>query len=140
ELRRQGFVHFRPRVYLGDEWFCPGGAAAIAVPFYLAHPRLTRLEKRYGKRVEGDNPRWFQQLLRHEAGHAFDHAYGISDRADWRAVFGDKNLPYNTERYRFDPLSRDFVVHLDEHYAQAHPEEDFAETFAVLITPGSDWR
>lgn len=140
ELRRKGFVHFKPRVYLGDEWFCPGGAIAIAVPFYLAHPRLTRLEKRYKRRVEGDTPDSFMQLMRHEAGHAFDHAFGISDTACWRKIFGDKNLPYRTERYPFDPHSRDFVTHLADHYAQAHPEEDFAETFAVYMTPGLSWR
>jgi hypothetical protein len=31
-------------------------------------------------------------------------------------------------------------VHLDDWYAQAHPDEDFAETFAVWLTPDLDWR
>ena len=32
------------------------------------------------------------------------------------------------------------MIHLDGNYAQAHPDEDFAETFAVWLTPGMDWR
>ena len=31
-------------------------------------------------------------------------------------------------------------MHLDDWYAQSHPDEDFAETFAVWLTPGLDWR
>ena len=41
ELRTAGFLHFDPKVYFGDEWFSPAGVPAIAVPFYLAHPRLS---------------------------------------------------------------------------------------------------
>jgi hypothetical protein len=32
------------------------------------------------------------------------------------------------------------VQHLGEWYAQAHPCEDFAETFAVWLKPNSSWR
>jgi len=42
--------------------------------------------------------------------------------------------------YRPRPYSHGFVVHLDDWYAQSHPDEDFAETFAVWLTPGLDWR
>jgi len=31
-------------------------------------------------------------------------------------------------------------VNLDDWYAQSHPDEDFAETFAVWLTPEVDWR
>jgi hypothetical protein len=32
------------------------------------------------------------------------------------------------------------VLHLDSWYAQSHPDEDFAETFAVWLTPNTDWQ
>jgi hypothetical protein len=140
ELGAAGLRRFRPEVYLGDEWFSPSGLAMIAVPFYLAHPRLAQLEKRMTGAVEGGTPATLRQLLRHEAGHAFDHAYGVSRTRAWRQVFGAKPERYNPDVYRPDPTSRDFVRHLPGGYAQAHPDEDFAETFAVVITPGSAWR
>ena len=42
--------------------------------------------------------------------------------------------------YRPNPASRNFVQHLRLWYAQSHPDEDFAETFAVWLTPRSNWR
>src|SRR5690242_16181515 len=69
ELAARG-IAFRPDVYLGDEWFSPDGAAAIAVPFYLAHPRLKTLELRRMMEVEGGTADWCMKLLRHECGHA----------------------------------------------------------------------
>jgi hypothetical protein len=140
DLARAGLVHFRPAVYLADEWFSPEGEAAIALPFYLAHPRLCALEQRFMHEVEGGTAAWCRQLLRHEAGHAFDHAFGISRRAAFRRVFGSPRRKYDPDAYRPDPESRAFVRHLPGFYAQAHPEEDFAETFAVCITPRLDWR
>lgn len=140
ELRQAGFVHFSPKVYFGDEWFSPQGVPAIALPFYLAHPRLKALEAKMMREVEGGTPRWCMQLLRHEAGHCFDHAFEIARRADFRQIFGKKRGAYVPEVYVPDAASRDFVLHLPGGYAQSHPDEDFAETFAVVVTPGSDWR
>jgi hypothetical protein len=79
------------------------------------------------------------QFLRHEAGHAFNYAYRLYDRADWRRIFGPYSRPY-TDRFRADPFSREHVRHILGWYAQKHPDEDFAETFAVWLTPGRDWR
>jgi len=79
------------------------------------------------------------RYLRHEAGHAFNYAYRLYDRPDWRKMFGPYSRPYR-ERYRADPFSHDFVRHILGWYAQKHPDEDFAETFAVWLTPGLDWR
>src|SRR5256885_16453644 len=79
------------------------------------------------------------RILRHEAGHALDNAYRLRRRKRWRAVFGPASLPYPA-RYRARPGSRRYVHHLGEWYAQAHPSEDFAETFAVWLTPKSGWR
>lgn len=140
ELEDAGLGHFRPQLYLGDEWFSPEGVPAIAVPFYLAHPRLSQLERAVMHRVEGRTRTECRRLLRHEAGHCFDHAYRVSRRKDFRAIFGSSSQPYDPDAYRPDPTSKDFVHHLPGHYAQSHPDEDFAETFAVCITPGSDWR
>jgi hypothetical protein len=140
ELAARGFEQFRPHLYLGDEWFSPEGVPAIAVPFYLAHPRLTALERSIMLDVEGDTPEWCMRLLRHEAGHCFDHAYGFSKRKKWRKIFGSPAQEYHPETYRPRPYSRSFVRNLDNWYAQAHPDEDFAETFAVWLDPARDWR
>lgn len=140
ELTAIGITHFHPFVYLGDEWFSPMGVGAISVPFFLADPRLKRLARHFFYELEGGTRSSFMRLLRHEAGHAFDHAYALSQRADWRRVFGDPEKAYRSRAFRADPTSPDFVQHLDRTYAQAHPVEDFAETFATILTPQSRWE
>jgi hypothetical protein len=132
-------IRFRPHCWLAQEWFSPDGIPGIAIPFYLAHPRLMRLERRFMREVEGGNRNWLMRILRHEAGHAIDTAYRLRRRARWRAVFGPASLPY-PDAYRPRPGSRRFVQHLGAWYAQAHPTEDFAETFAVWLKPHSSWR
>lgn len=140
ELAARG-VSLRPDCYLGDEWFSPEGVPAIAIPFYLAHPRLKTLELHQMLEVEGGTAEWCQMLLRHECGHALDHAYRFSSREDWQTVFGSPETEYTPETYRPRPYSKSFVRHLPNWYAQAHPDEDFAETFAVwLATPPDEWR
>jgi hypothetical protein len=136
ELAAKG-LQFRPPIYLSDQWGCPEGTPIIGVPFYLADPRLTKIEEEMAVEVEGE--RDVLRYLRHEAGHAFNYAYRLYDRADWRQTFGPYSRPYR-ERYRANPFSRDFVRHILGWYAQKHPDEDFAETFAVWLTPGLDWR
>ncbi len=111
----------------------------IAIPFYLAHPRLMRLEKAQMLEVEGGTPEWCMQILRHEAGHAFDNAYELRIAPPRIALFGRPSTAY-PEFYLPKPYSKSFVLHLDSWYAQSHPDEDFAETFAVWLTPDSDWR
>jgi hypothetical protein len=138
ELASRG-IRFRPHVWFAEEWFSPDGVPGFAVPFYLAHPRLTRLEKRFTHEAEGSNRNWLMRILRHEAGHALDSAYRLRRRARWRALFGPASSRYPTQ-YRARPASRRYVQHLGEWYAQAHPAEDFAETFAVWLKPHSDWR
>jgi Putative zinc-binding metallo-peptidase len=127
-------IHF----YLSDEWFTPDGVASMAVPFYLAHPRLERLEKAQMLEVEGGEQQWCMRILRHEAGHVIDNAYKLQRRRQRRAVFGPSADPY-PEFYAPKPYSKSFVLHLDPWYAQSHPVEDFAETFAVWLTPESNW-
>ncbi|MEO5762167.1 MAG: putative zinc-binding metallopeptidase, partial [Vicinamibacteria bacterium] len=132
-------LRFRPHVWLSDEWFCPDGVPGIAIPFYLAHPRLMRLERAQMLEVEGGTPEWCLQILRHEAGHAIENAYALRRRPGRVQAFGKTSEPY-PDHYTPRPYSKRFVVHLDAWYAQAHPDEDFAETFAVWIDPETPWR
>jgi len=138
ELAARG-IRFRPHAWLAEDWFSPDGVPGFAVPFYLIHPRLTRLERKMTGAVEGSNVNWQMRILRHEAGHAIDSAYRLRRRARWRALFGPASRPYAAQ-YRARPASRHHVQHLGEWYAQAHPTEDFAETFAVWLQPRSGWR
>jgi Putative zinc-binding metallo-peptidase len=138
DLERRG-LSLRPHVWLSEEWFSPDGVPGIAVPFYLAHPRLEQLERRIMGEVEGGDSRLLLRILRHEAGHALDNAYRLRRRRRWREVFGPASRPYPA-RYRARAGSRSYVHHLGEWYAQAHPTEDFAETFAVWLAPKSGWR
>jgi hypothetical protein len=138
ELAMRG-IRFRPHCWLAPEWFSPDGIPGIAIPFYLAHRRLMGIERRFMREVEGGNRNWLMRILRHEAGHAIDSAYRLRRRSHWRAVFGPASLPY-PDTYRPRPGSRRFVQHLGAWYAQAHPTEDFAETFAVWLKPRSTWR
>jgi hypothetical protein len=138
ELAARGLA-FRPHFWLSSEWFSPDNVPGIAIPFYLAHPRLMRLERAQMLEVEGGTPEWCMQILRHEAGHAIDNAYALRRRRKRVRVFGDPNQPY-PDYYLPKPYSKSFVLHLDSWYAQSHPDEDFAETFAVWLTPDSAWR
>jgi hypothetical protein len=138
ELERRG-LRFRPHCWLSEEWFSPDGIPGIAIPFYLAHPRLTALEARQMFEVEGSSSHTCLKLLRHEAGHAICTAYRLHRRNRWRRIFGDFYKPYPTH-YTPRPHSRSSVLNLDWWYAQSHPAEDFAETFAVWLRPRSQWR
>jgi len=128
-------IHF----YLSDEWFTPDDTSSMAVPFYLAHPRLERLEKAQMLEVEGGEHDWCMRILRHEAGHAIDNAYKLRLRRSRKPLFGSSSEPY-PEFYDPKPYSKTFVQHIDPWYAQSHPDEDFAETFAVWLTPDANWR
>src|SRR5687767_8549321 len=138
ELAARG-LKFPLHFYLSDEWFTPDGATAIAIPFYLAHPRLSKLEEAQMLEVEGGEHEWCMRILRHEAGHAIDNAFRLRLRRQRRQIFGLPSEPY-PEFYTPKPYSKSFVLHLDAWYAQCHPDEDFAETFAVWLTPTSEWR
>jgi hypothetical protein len=132
-------LRFPLHFYLSDEWFTPDGATAIAIPFYLAHPRLEKLEEAQMLEVEGGEYEWCMRILRHEAGHAIDNAFRLRRRRQRQHTFGSPSQPY-PEFYTPKPYSKSFVLHLDSWYAQSHPDEDFAETFAVWLTPTSEWR
>ena len=132
-------IRFRPHFWLSDDWFAPDGVPGIAIPFYLAHPRLAQLERAKMLEVEGGTPRSCLRILRHEAGHAIDNAYGLRRRRRRIELFGKSSEPY-PDHYSPRPYSKSYVIHLDSWYAQSHPDEDFAETFAVWLNPESEWR
>ena len=136
ELERKGLKRFRPVCYLTDEWGCPDGQPVIGIPFYLADPKLARLERAMN---DLEDEREIMMYLRHESGHAFNYAYRLYATPEWRRLFGPYNRRYR-EHYRPVPFSRKFVRHIAGWYAQKHPDEDFAETFAVWLTPRSGWR
>jgi putative zinc-binding metallo-peptidase len=138
ELERRA-LKIRPNFWLSDEWFTPMGLTGVAVPFYLAHPRLARLEKSQMLEVEGGTPKWALKILRHEVGHVVDNAFKLRRRRRRQQLFGKASTPY-PETYLPKPYSKSFVQHLDQWYAQSHPDEDFAETFAVWLTPSYPWR
>ena len=136
ELARKGLRHFRPACYLTDEWGCPDQEPIIGIPFYLADPKLAALERQMN---DLEDEREIMMYLRHEAGHAFNYAYELFKTDEWKQLFGPFRRPYR-EHYRPVPFSRRYVRHIAGWYAQKHPDEDFAETFAVWLTPRSGWR
>ncbi len=138
ELERRE-ITLRPHCWLSDEWFSPRNVPGIAIPFYLAHPRLIRLERSMVLEAEGSSRTECMRILRHEAGHAIQHGYRLHRRPAYQRLFGKSSTRYPTS-YRPNPASRQFVQHLRAYYAQAHPDEDFAETFAVWMQPRARWR
>jgi hypothetical protein len=138
ELDQRG-LRIRPHAWLSTEWFSPDDTPGIAIPFYLAHPRLMRLERKKFLEVEGGTVVECMRILRHEAGHVVQLAYQLQRRRRWQELFGASSTRY-PRYYRPDPASRSYVQHLRFWYAQSHPDEDFAETFAVWLAPRSNWR
>ncbi len=139
ELERVGIRRVKPVFYLSTEWGVPFDTVAIAIPFYLARPELAKLQVERTGFVEGLNAADILRYLRHEMGHVINYAYKLYERPDWTQHFGSIDADY-VEEYRPQPFSHRFVNHLPGWYAQKHPDEDWAETFAVWMTPGRDWR
>ena len=135
EIESAGLRHFRPPCYLSDEWGCPSEEPVIGIPFYLGDARVAHLEDAVN---DIENEREIMMYLRHEAGHAFNYAYELYRTEPWHELFGSFRRPYRDD-YPFVPFSRDYVRHIAGWYAQKHPDEDFAETFAVWLDPESHW-
>lgn len=139
ELERAGLRSLKPEFYLATEWGVPFPSASIAIPFYLARPVLVNLHATRTGMVDGSGRADILRYLRHEMGHVVNYAYRLYERPEWTAAFGPFDAPY-PEEYTPRPFSRAYVNHLPGWYAQKHPDEDWAETFAVWMTPGQDWR
>jgi hypothetical protein len=136
ELEQKKIIKFRPPCYLTDEWGCPSGEPTIGIPFYLARPDLAQIEREHN---DLEDSREIMKYLRHEAGHAFNYAYKLHRTPEWKQLFGPYRRPYR-DNYRPVLFSKEYVRYLPGWYAQKHPDEDFAETFAVWMTPRSNWR
>jgi hypothetical protein len=137
ELEQAG-LNFRPGNYLSDGWGCPNLVPIIGIPFFLANQKLRKIKGQLtGSEVESDAD--LMKILRHEAGHAFNYAYRIYEDPEWGRIFGKFSTPYK-ERYNAKPFDPGYVRHVAGWYVQKHPDEDFAETFAVWLAPDSDWR
>jgi len=136
ELSRLG-IKFNPKAYLTDDWGCPDGVPIIGVPFYITSSTLRDVEINKIGIIETDEE--VSQILRHEAGLAFIYAYELYKLPKWKEIFGVHEKSYSDN---FAPVvgSGKFVRYLEGWYAQKHPDEDFAETFAVLLTPGLHWK
>jgi hypothetical protein len=135
-------IKLRPNFYLGEDWGCTAGSANIEVGFYDADPILKELNRDIRGWIH--EPRVVDYLLRHETGHAFCYMHRLYKLKEFRVVFGVKGKFFDTypstDRYKPHPWSRDFVNPNRDHYAQKHPDEDFAETFCVWLEPQSKWK
>ena len=136
DLRRRGIDWF-PLVYLSTGWHCPDKIPVVGVPFVLATRELRRLEREIVGHIE--SPDDMASYMRHEVGHAINYSLRLYETPEWRRVFGPFSRPYRTQ-YAIRPTSRKHVQHLEGYYAQKHPDEDFAETFAVWLMPRTQWR
>jgi len=140
ELRTQG-ITFIPGYYLGDDDFWTADrATSVNVPWYLANTLLWQLVNDHLLEYSRDDVLMY---LRHETGHAINYAFELWKRKDWAQTFGDFRRPYR-DVFPSNPWSHDYVRYLhragEYHYAQKHPDEDFAESFAVWLDPTSRWR
>jgi hypothetical protein len=139
ELNDKG-ITFVPAYYLGDDDFWTADrSVSVNIPWYLANPTLWQLVNDHLFEYTREEVLMY---LRHEAGHAINYAFELWRRRDWTQTFGDFRRPYR-DVYSPNPWSHDYVRYLHRagmyHYAQKHPDEDWAETFAVWLE-GGQWR
>jgi len=138
DLRSKG-LPFEPHVWISEDWYSMDGIPGIAIPFFVVHEKLAKLQKKLVLDAEGFAEKDCIKLLRHETGHAIDNAYRLRKSRKRQKLFGLSSTDY-PEEYAPRAYSRKFVVHLNSWYAQAHPDEDWAETFAVWLNPKSNWH
>jgi hypothetical protein len=137
ELRNRR-IKFRPEYYYGAGWGCVDGSISIEIPFWFGSQTLRDLEDELNLGgVENENE--ILMGLRHEIGHAILYGYRLYREREWGRLFGNMKRVYR-DYYIYNPWSKRHVRHLPDHYAQKHPDEDWAETFAVWLRPRSNWR
>ena len=142
ELDEVGLSKLDLHFYISTGYGCIAGSGIISLGFYDFDPLIRDLneEFRHFRYSEAD----MVNLVRHEAGHAFCYTYKLYRRPDFREMFEVEGNFYNTypdnDTYDFNPWSREYVNPAGDHYAQKHPDEDFAETFCTWLDPRSGWR
>jgi len=141
DMTRVGITQLNPTFYLSNGYGCVEGTTNIAVGFYDGNELLRELNQEFrGWRYD---PADILQIVRHEVGHAFCYAYKLYRTKEFRRLFKVKGHFFNTypehAGRRHNPWSADFVNPAGDFYAQTHPDEDFAETFSVWLTPEIDW-
>lgn len=144
DLKRLRITALEPHFYLSTGYGTVAGTTSIALGFYDCNELLRRLNLQLrGFQYSHDD---IVNLVRHELGHAFAYAYKLYTRKDFRNTFNVRGHYFYTypvtDRYvqRVNPWSRDYVNPSGDHYAQKHPDEDFAETFTVLMQPRYRWE
>ena len=142
ELRAAGVGRLEPVFYVSTGYGCIAGQPIISLGFYDFHPLIKELnhEIRGFNYTEAD----MLGLLRHELGHAFCYCYKLYRTPEFRALFEVAGNFFNTypegDHYEYNPWSKRYVNPAGDHYAQKHPDEDFAESFCVWLTPRSGWK
>lgn len=139
EVAEVGIVRLKPNFYLSTDWGVVFPSVSIGIPFYLANAELESLHAEHVGHIEGFNREDILRYLRHEMGHVVNYAYKLYEDEPWVKLFGAITQPY-LEEYQPQPFSTNYVRHLPGWYAQKHPDEDWAETFGVWMTPGGHWR
>ncbi len=137
DLKKWGF-RFRPHFWFDSEWYCADGGAGIAVPLWFYHQSLYKFAISQNLLPEDQDAKNILAILRHESGHVFDNLIQDNKNPARQRLFGANKAYPNS--YTPDPLSRDYIMHLPDFYAQSHPCEDFAECFAYLLKEGPNWR
>lgn len=144
DMERMRLNKLKPFFYLSTGYGTIEGTTNICIGFYDADERIRQLNKEYrGWMYSYDE---VVATLRHEVGHAFAYAYKLYRLPEFRETFNVRGNYFHTYPadnryiYRVNPWSRDFVNPSGDHYAQKHPDDDFAETFTVWLTPRVNWR
>jgi hypothetical protein len=141
DVRNAGVI-IDPFFYLSDGYGCVQGTANVGLGFWDANDLLREVhhDVRGYTRDEMD----LVLLLKHEIGHAFCYSHKLFQLPEFRDVFSIKGNFFATypdhERHRVDPYSLDHVNPVNDHYAQKHPDDDFAETFATFADRTEAWR
>ncbi len=131
-------INLKLEYYISDEWFVADGQTSIAIPFYLCDQKIKNLEKKYLKKIEEKNNEYIEKIIRHEVAHCLDNAFNLRLLKKRQSLFGLSSTSYPMFYYP-NPSSVHFVENLEDNYAQSHPEEDWAETFAVWLNPKIKW-
>ncbi len=144
DMERARIRKIKPFFYLSTGYGTIEGTTNICLGFYDYDEQLRALNKEFrGWMYSYDD---VVATIRHEVGHAFSYAYKLYRIPEFRKIFNVRGNYFRTypmdERYinYVNPWSRDFVNPSGDHYAQKHPDDDFAETFMVWLTPRLNWK